>query len=204
LNYLPSLIFALAGTAFVGAQAAPITGVTATSAMGSGYGTSLSSMTDGSGLSSYTAGATHATGSTGNTWVSNNHITGSVLFDLGGIFDLSGMDVWNYNAGNSFGVQRLSVLGSLDGTNFSVIAGSPGLFAIGASNVPELAEHFNFLTTAAFVRFDIQSNYGGGALASALSEVMFDGAPLQIPEPTSLVLVLAALAASAGIRRATR
>lgn len=105
--------------------------------MGAGLGSSLGFITNGSGLSAYTRGASHTAATPGTSWVSDSVISGSILCNLHGIYDLSAMDVWNFNSSNSFGVQRVSVLGSVDGINFLPPGGTPGVFqrlqAVGAT-----------------------------------------------------------------------
>ena len=135
-------------------QAAPITAVTAGTNMGNAGGTNISQIVDGSGLSAYLTSATHATGQTTNDWIGKG-ITGTITFDLGGLYTLDGMAVWNFNAGNTLGVNALTVTASTDGVAFSSIAGAPLSFLIGANHAPELAQFFAFSTTASFIRFTI-------------------------------------------------
>jgi len=175
-----------------------LTGVTATTDMGAASGTVISQIVDGSGLSSYDPSATHDNGSPSNAWVGDLS-TGMITFDLGGSFELDGMAVWNFNALSAFGVQDVTVSSSLDGISFTPISGAPSTFSIGSNLSSESAETFQFSATAAFVRFDIASNYGGAN--TALSEVMFTGAPSAVPEPQTYALFLTGLAAFVYKRR---
>jgi hypothetical protein len=65
--------------------------------------------------------------------------SGSITFNLGGLFALDGLAVWNFNGFNQGGVKDVIVLGSTDGINFTPIDGAPTQFAIGANSAPELA-----------------------------------------------------------------
>ena len=191
-------LFCLALALFTAAstmQAAPITAVVASTDMGTSGVTLLSHIVDGSGLSAYNFSATHAAGDPTNDWVSLA-VTGTITFNLGGLHNLDGMAVWNFNTANIFGVQALTVAGSTDGVNFSAIAGAPSVFAIGQFFAPESAQLFSFSTTASFIRFTITSNYGA-LTGTGLSEVMFD----TVPEPASCALLGAGLAALAYLRR---
>ncbi len=84
----------------------------------------------------------------------------------------------------------------------SMAAGAPTTFAMGANNLSELAEIFSLgvATTAAYVRFNVTTNYGGQA--AAMPEVMFDTLPVaSVSEPLLLALVGVALSGSGLIRR---
>ena len=109
--------------------------------------------------------------------------SGSITFDLRGLYALDGMAVWNFNGFNQVGVKDVIVLGSADGINFTPIDGAPTQFAIGANSASEVAELFSFSRTASFVRFDVLSTYGN--FDFALSEVMFTGSAV-VPEPSGV------------------
>jgi hypothetical protein len=174
------------------ARAAFITGVTASTNMGTIGGSDIAHIVDGSGLSSQSLTATHAAGTPGNVWESAiGTTTGQVNFDLHGSYSLVGMSVWNFN-GNSFhGVQGVSVSTSTNGVTFTPLAGGPTTFLQGANFASETPQQFTFSVTAAFVRFTIASNYGSTNLTS-LSEVAFDGTPATsaVPAPPTLLLGL--------------
>src|SRR5262245_49557117 len=111
------------------ARAGFITGVTASTDMGSGFGSDLAHIVDGSGLSSLSLTATHAIGSDSNDWLSTDGtLTGQVTFDLHGAYTLVGMSVWNFNYNNLAGVQGVSVSTSTDGVTFTPLAGGPTTF----------------------------------------------------------------------------
>ena len=179
-----------------GLRAAPIVGVTATTPVPPGGATDISHIVDGSGLfdpvtglSIYATGALHGRAAADSTFVSGGAVpvtSGSITFDLGGLYALDGIAIWNFNGFNEVGVKDVIVLGSTDGINFTVIDGAPSQFAIGANAAAEAGELFSFSRTASFVRLDVLSAYG--SFDFGLSEVMFTGSPA-VPEPSSLVLV---------------
>ena len=175
------------------ARAGYITGVTASTNMGTIGGSNIAHIVDGSGLSSQSLTATHDTGNTfDNAWASaSGTVTGQVNFDLHGSYSLVGMSVWNFNANNMAGVQGVSVSTSTDGMTFTSLAGGPTMFAEGPLSSTENAQQFTFLVTAAFVRFNITSNYGFST-NTALSEVAFDGTAVTtgVPAPPTLLLGL--------------
>jgi hypothetical protein len=174
------------------ARAGFITGVTASTNMGSG-GADIAHIVDGSGLSSLSLTATHAAGIQSNSWVSAfGSITGQVTFDLHGAYTLVGMSVWNFNAVSISGVQGVGVSTSTDGVTFTPLAGGPTTFAQGANGASEAPQQFTFTPSAVanFVRFNITSNYGS-TLGTGLSEVAFDGTPTSAaPAPPTLLLGL--------------
>src|SRR5947209_4036587 len=77
-------------TAASAIQAGPISGVTVATDMGNGFGSLVSQIVDGSGLSVYLPSATHAAGSPSNAWA-GTVATGTVTFNLGGLYALDGM-----------------------------------------------------------------------------------------------------------------
>ena len=189
-------------------RAAPILGVTASTSVPAGGGSDISHIVDGSGLFDgnsglpiFTTGALHGRAAADSTFVSGGAVpvtTGSIVFDLGGLYALDGMAVWNFNGGdNTVGVKDVIVLGSTNGVDFTPIGGAPNLFAIGAVAAPESAELFTFSSSASFVRFDIGSSYGNSDFG--LSEVMFTGT--LVPEPSSLALLASGTAILLLVRR---
>jgi hypothetical protein len=191
------------------ARAGFITGVTASTNMGSSQGLDIAHIVDGSGLSSLSLTATHAFADLGNAWASSDLVvTGQVNFDLHGTYTLLGMSVWNYNFDNRFGVQGVSVSTSTDGVTFTPLAGGPTTFSQGAFRASEGPQRFAFgPVTAAFVRFDISSNYSAGR-HTGLSEVAFDGTAVTTgaPAPPTLLLGLvgAGVTSVARLRRRGR
>lgn len=171
------------------AHAAYITGITATTSMGSVSTANISHITDGSGLSALSLSATHATATMANVWVGNG-TSGTVTFDLHGAYVLTDLALWNLNGDNTFGVKNVQISTSMDGSVFSALVGGPTQFATAPFAAPETAQLFSLgPLTAAYVRFNISSNWGAPSW-TGLSEVGFDGTPAAsgIPEPTSLAL----------------
>ncbi len=187
-------------------EAAYVSGVSASTDMGSGFSTSLSNTVNGNGLSSPSLTATHAATLPDNSWVSAAGIlTGTVTFDLNGLYSVTGFSFWNQNAGGpgafgSTGIRGVSVLTSTDGVAFTTLTGSPTEFALvttGAGSPPEV---FTFApATARYFQFGISGNWGDSG-QTGFAEVGFNGTP--VPEPASLgVLALASVRLLARRRR---
>ena len=178
------LIFGVAQNA----QAALITGVTASTDMGSN-GTNIINTVNGQGLPGNTPSLTgiHALAAF-NAWAGSQS-TGNITFNLNGSYSLAGFSFWNLNnPGNTAGIKDVTVQSSTNGTTWTTIAGAPTQFAI-AANAPINPEVFSFSpVTASFVRFVVASNWGF-ANATGFSEVQFDGTP--VPEPSALLALLA-------------
>ena len=183
-----------------GLRAAPIMGVIATTPVPPGGASDISHIVDGSGLfdpgtglAIYTTGAMHGRAAADSTFVSGGAVpvtSGSITFDLGGLYDLDGMAIWNFNGFNQDGVKDVIVLGSTDGVSFTPIDGAPTHFAIGANGAAEAAELFSFSRTASFVRLDVLSAYGN--FDFGLSEAMFTGTAV-VPEPSCCALGLSGM-----------
>ena len=180
------------------AEAALITGVTASTNMGSSNGYNIQNIVNGSGLSSLSLTATHTTQSASNSWVSNLGIgTGNIDFNLNGQYSLQGFSFWNFNDSsdffnniNVFGIQGVNISTSLDGSTYSALSGAPTQFAIG-TYAPESPEQFAFAPTLAnYVRLSVLSNYYGEYPLAAFNEVQFDGTPATAPTavPTPALL----------------
>jgi hypothetical protein len=91
---------------------------------------------------------------------------------------------------------------STDGVTFTPLAGGPTTFAQGTFG-PESPQQFTFgPVTAAFVRFDITSNYD--SQFTGLNEVGFDGTLGAVPAPPTLLLGLVGAACVARLRRRGR
>jgi hypothetical protein len=192
----------------IGLHAEPIVGVTASTLVPAGGASDIAHIVDGSGLfdpstllPAYTTGALHGRAFADSTFVSGGAVpvtSGSITFDLGGLYALDGMAVWNFNGFNQTGVKDLNIFASTDGVNFTLVVGAPSQFAIGANAAAEPAELFSFSRTASFVRFDVLSAYGN--FDFGLSEVMFTGSP-SVPEPSGLALAANGTALLALLRR---
>lgn len=176
--------------------------VSATTTMGEEY--PLVHAIDQSGLSAaYVSGVTDfdafvaTTTHTSNPdldWVSTS-TSGSVTFNLGSIYTIDRLAVWNFGTGTGtpeFAIRDIELWSSTDGIAFT----SLGSFSLtnpgGAPST--LAQVLFAPTTAGYFRMDVLSTYGANA---ALGEVAFS----QVPAPGSLVLVGAGLLAFTARRR---
>jgi len=184
------LIFGVAQNA----QAALITGITASTDMGTvnPADVNIADTVNGKGLPGNTPSltGTHAKAIGGNSWLSQDGtLTGNITFNLNGSYSLTGFSFWNLNnPGNTAGIKDVTVQSSTNGTTWTTIAGAPTQFAI-AANAPQSPEQFSFSpVTASFVRFVVASNWGFSG-ATGFSEVQFDGTP--VPEPSALLALLA-------------
>jgi hypothetical protein len=179
------------------ANAALITGVTASTTLGSGAGTNIANALNGQGLPGNTPALSgnHASSGPSDTWVSaEGTLTGNITFDLNGSYSLAGFSFWNFiGANNTIGIRGVTVQSSTDGVSFSAIAGAPTQFTQGI-NVPQPPEVISFPPfTASYVRFVVGSNWGNNAF-TGFSEVQFNGTPAPVattPEPASILGLLA-------------
>jgi len=171
-----------------------ITTVTATTSMGSGFGTNIINTVNGNGLSAPTLTATHAGTSPANSWVSTQGVlTGQITFNLGGVFSVNSFSFWNQNGGGpgaagSTGIRNVQVFYSTDGVIFTALAGGPSSFAQvpGAVGLPP--EIFSFTAvTATHFRFIVRSNYGDTA-QTGFAEVGFNSVQA-VPEPATMLLL---------------
>jgi hypothetical protein len=174
-----------------------IVGVTATTNMGSGFGTNLINTVNGVGLSSLSLTATHEGTIPTNSWVSNQGVlTGQITFSLGGLFSVDSFSFWNQNGGGpgangTSGIQGVQVFTSTDGIIFTPLVGGPTTFAqvMGNANLPP--EIFSFAAVnATHFRFMVLSNWGETQLfnVTGFAEVGFNGAA-PIPEPATMLLL---------------
>ena len=133
----------------------------------------------------------------GNAWMSDrNDKTGWLIFDLGSTYTVTSTDVWQYGHWNVHprGVKDFHILSSINGTDYTSVT---YLTLQEVSTTPNAAESFSLDTDARYIKFDIQSNWGGGTL-TGLSEVQFNGSP--VPIPGAVWLLGTGLAGLAGIR----
>jgi hypothetical protein len=205
ISILQKLAFATAGAAtisLVGGSVQPmyaalITGVTATTDMGTFNNGlySLENLTNGSGLSSLSETATH-NDDFSNMWISNTDTTtGTVTFNLGNLYSVNSAFVWNYNAdccGLDRGVREMTIETSENGITFNSLLGSVILSQ--GTGEPISSDVFNLGNVITrYVRFNILSNYGAPDY-TGLSEVQFEGElasiPTPVPEPETGISLL--------------
>lgn len=183
---------------------------------GPGSGT-LTETFDGSGLSvgytsgvtdfdTYVAGTTHSGVFSGNEWFSNFGTTSaSVTYDLGAVFSISAMALWNEE---SSGIGSLDLLISSDGVTFSSLLSGlvPTDNPLGDPLDPSeyLADVFSFATTSfRYITLDMSScpQIDPGSYSScAIGEVAFRQVAA-VPVPAAGLLLFGALGGLALIRR---
>ncbi len=150
-------------------------------------------------------------------WLSTGADFGGIDFapnftvDLGAVYDLTGVRVFNYN--------EFFEGGALDLTNrgvnrVNVMVGEEGpTTPLGAVNVPQATGRDDYTGTyfdlveltgapvrTRYFQFNIESNYGDGNSFYGLSEIQFDGTP--VPEPAGLGLI--AMGGVLALRRRVR
>jgi F5/8 type C domain len=198
---------ALSISSIPNAQAALITGVTASTDMGTFDPiVNINDVANGSGLSALSLTATHSEAEFGNAWGSDvGTTTGNITFNLGGQYSLAGFSLWNFNPGGASpsGINGVNIQTSTDGTTFTNVAGAPTQFAIASSLTAEPAQQFSFApVNAAFVRFNVLSNHGNTQF-TGLDEVQFNSAAsaTAVPEPLTILGTLTAIGGGAALKR---
>jgi hypothetical protein len=176
--FVLSTVLALSGTA---AHAVRIPGVVASTDMGSGFATNIQNTVNGAGLSTPTLTATHGPTSPSDSWVSSGTLTGTITFDLGAIYTVSGFSFWNQNGGGPSPVGDTGIKGvvieqgpSASGP-WTPITGAPTQFAKVSFFSGAPPEQFTFPPVATrFIRFTVTSNWGDPS-QTGFAEVGFDG-----------------------------
>jgi hypothetical protein len=189
---------------------------------------------DGSGgvpVNSYTGTHTNGTdeGGVGIVWLTTGngaagggvdpHIAaadgriGHIVFDLGGLYDVTQFRVWNYNEGNvnaeccntrdanavTIHYSETDPLTGLSPAGGTTLAGVTNLTAAPGTN-DYAGDNYDFDFRARYVRIDITNNLGDANQFTGLSEIRFDGT--LVPEPASTaVLALGAAGLLRGRRR---
>jgi hypothetical protein len=158
--------------------------VTASSEIGAPFNRQDDFIVDASGL----VGGQHTPAVEPNMWLSTGTAFGGadpdpfVIFDLGEVFTITSIRVWNYNESppnlTTRGVNAVSVE---YGTTAALGSVLPGITSFRQADglATYAGEVFDSFVpfTAQFVKFDINSNHGGDNNFYGLSEVQFDGVP---------------------------
>lgn len=142
-------------------------------------GTDINNTINGVGLATFPSlSANHEPTNPVNSWISID-TTGDIDFDLGGTFLVDGLAFWNQNAGGpgpdgTSGINDILMYASDDGTNYTLIPGSPDAFAqvLTGDSPPEL---FAFPeVTASFIRIEVLNNHGD-SMFTGFAEIAFSG-----------------------------
>ena len=198
---------------------APIAGVTIESVsseyLANGWDLAATHTVDGSGLSG--SPATHAVIAYpgGNSWQTITQSgTGHIWFDLGDVYTLDHLHVWNLNfyaPYNRRGAKDVDIRTSLDASNWYVETYTTFPMATGADGDPGFDIDATGWNAARYVAFYIGSNHGGEDNAGhvGLSEVQFFEVTAppnggDVPEPATGALAAAGLAFVFAVRRLRR
>jgi hypothetical protein len=153
---------------------------------------------------SYVANTTHDSTWTTNLWVQPEG--GTLIFNLGGAFDISGLALWNRGqAVSQQGIKDFALYSCADAACASqqLIGTFVALNDLG-TDTSVVAQTFKFSeVNTTFMKLDVLSNYNAAFNFASLGEVVFREAAegTAVPEPASAALMLCALGALAGVRR---
>ncbi|MGI9428611.1 MAG: lamin tail domain-containing protein, partial [Bythopirellula sp.] len=147
--------------------------------LGNGFFRFASYLTDGSGLD----GQTHTTVPDGSRWLNQGSWGGDpavydldpeIIFDLGQIYSVDRMKIWNYNELTSRGIATMDVLVSTDGVNYSTLISGQSVDRAPGNNAVDFSQQVSLGgVSARYVKYDILSSHGGGHDFVGLSEVQF-------------------------------
>jgi hypothetical protein len=161
----------------------PITNVTAT-ASSAQPGMEPENAVDGSGLNANDEHSTELT----DMWMASGAAPNWIRFEFDSAYKLDEMLVWNSNqlieAFLGFGARDVTVEYSTDGETWTALEGVPEFAR--ASGTPTYAANTTVDfggVMAQFVKLTINSNWGGVAPQTGLSEVRFFAVPVRAREP---------------------
>jgi regulation of enolase protein 1 (concanavalin A-like superfamily) len=165
----------------------PITGVTAT-ASSSAAGMGPEKTIDGSGLDKNDLHGTDGT----TMWLSGSVQPNWIQYQFDKVYKLNDLKVWNSNqmieTFLGFGAKNVAIQYSTDGTTWTALANVPEF-----AKAPGMAGYAANTTVsfggvmAKYVKLTINSNWGGMASQTGLSEVRFSYVPVQarVPQPAA-------------------
>ena len=131
-------------------------------------------------------------------WASTaGNTTGFLEFDLGGVFDIELMALWNYGGAQTHNIVTFNLIADLDGDfgtgAITLLSGQTANTNTGplAAVLPEV---FTFASTEAqFVQLQVLSNNGNTNFTQA-QQVAFEAAA-SVPEPSHAVFIIVGLGA---------
>ena len=181
------------------ASAALIGGVTIKSVSSeftnSGWDLTAAHLVDGSGLSGGLHAQTNFPGDESWQTISQTG-TGNVVFDLGAVYSLASLHVWNlnfYSPYNGRGAKDVEVLISMDTISWDSMGAFVFDMATGLDDDHGFAIDASGWDATRYVQFDIKSNFNGEDNAGhvGLSEVQFSTRAQQtvVPEPSTALLL---------------
>jgi PEP-CTERM motif len=135
----------------------------------------------------------------GNEWWGNPNsgLTGSVTFNLGGLFNIDKLALWNEDAN---GIASFSVYTSTDDVVFNLVA-SRLLPTDNPYGMDYFADIFSLTnSTGQYVKLDITAA-GIGYTTVSMGEIAFSTTTTAAPEPATMLLLGLGLIGLAGVRR---
>lgn len=135
------------------------------------------------------SGVTHSGGDR-NSWLGSSSVfSGSLTFDLGATYSISKFVMWNGASGISASVKGFSITTSNDSTfsTFTNVGSFTGQQNDYAATVYDLLD-----TTARYVKFNIDGNFGNGCCI-AVGDIALETSVTAVPEPETYAMMLAGL-----------
>jgi hypothetical protein len=157
-----------------------ISGVTATESSVSAGRTGLLAV-NGAGLDKSKSPATHSVVPYGTTWVSHpDQDPGPkpwLRADLGKVYDLTEMRIWNYNeaAATDAGAKEVEVWVSADDKEFTKVLTITLAIATGKEDYTGEVVKFKAPTAARYVKIVVLGNHSTRLAECGLSEIQFEG-----------------------------
>ncbi|MBT3293673.1 MAG: hypothetical protein HN919_19945 [Verrucomicrobia bacterium] len=122
----------------------------------------------------------HHTTGTSAMWLSNNEELPEIVYDLGNVYDLEALEVWNYNesAGGGLstrGINGVDIEGSTDGVSFTPIVSTTfAQVPTPESSTTDFSELHPISVTYRYIKLDATSNHGAAGY-TGISEIKFYG-----------------------------